>query len=89
MSQVAPTSTSDEGGFTLAEMLVALALFALLATLLFSNVRFGVQAWAIGSARTEQIDQIGASRCVYWQGTAFLWDHQVQKLKLHHDDLPR
>src|SRR5262249_23357287 len=61
MSQVAPTSTSDEGGFTLAEMLVALALFALLATLLFSNVRFGVQAWAIGSARTEQIDQIGAT----------------------------
>jgi len=36
-----------------------------------------------------EIDQIGARRCVHWRGTAFLWDHQIQKLKLHHDDLPR
>jgi hypothetical protein len=28
----------------------------------------------------EHIDQIGACRCVHWHGTAFLWDHQVQKL---------
>jgi hypothetical protein len=33
-----------------------------------------------------EIDQIGACRCVHWHGTAFLCDHQVQKLKLHHDD---
>jgi DNA end-binding protein Ku len=26
---------------------------------------------------------------VHWHGTAFVWDHQVQKLKLHHDDFPR
>jgi hypothetical protein len=36
-----------------------------------------------------EIDQIGACRCVHGHGTAFLWDHQVEKLKLHHDDLPR
>jgi hypothetical protein len=34
-----------------------------------------------------EIDQIDARRCVDWHGTAL--DHQVQKLKLHHDDLPR
>jgi len=27
-----------------------------------------------------QIDQIGARRCVYWHGRAFVSDHQVQKL---------
>jgi hypothetical protein len=36
-----------------------------------------------------EIDQIGACRCAHWHSTAFLWDNQVQKLKLHHDDLPR
>jgi hypothetical protein len=36
-----------------------------------------------------EIDQIGACRCVHWHCAAFLWDHQVEKLKLHHDDLPR
>jgi hypothetical protein len=36
-----------------------------------------------------KIDQIGACRCVQGHGTAFLWDHQVQKLKLRHDDLLR
>jgi hypothetical protein len=36
-----------------------------------------------------EIDHIGAYRCVHWHGAAFVWDHQVQKLKLHHDDLPR
>src|SRR5215831_21081164 len=29
-----------------------------------------------------EIDQIGECRCIHWHGTASLWDHQVQKLKL-------
>jgi hypothetical protein len=36
-----------------------------------------------------EIDEIGAGRCVDWHDAAFLWDHQAQKLKLQHDDLPR
>ena len=46
----------NEAGFTLVEVLVALALFSLLATLLFDNVRFGLQAWQHGSAHTEHVE---------------------------------
>lgn len=54
----APCAHSDDGeaGFTMIELLVALALFSLLATLLFGSVRSGVQAWQRGSARTEQVE---------------------------------
>jgi len=45
---------AGEAGFTLVELLVGLALFSLLATLLFDNVRFGVKAWQLGSAHAEQ-----------------------------------
>jgi general secretion pathway protein J len=47
-----------EGGFTLVELLVALALFGLLAATLFSSVRFGMNAWTRGTARVDQIDEI-------------------------------
>jgi general secretion pathway protein J len=45
-----------EAGFTLVELLVALALFGLLSTLLFGNVRFGLTAWQRGSVHAEQLD---------------------------------
>jgi general secretion pathway protein J len=45
-----------EAGFTLVELLVALALFSLLCSLLFGNVRFGMKAWQSGAAHAEQID---------------------------------
>lgn len=48
---------NGEAGFTLVEMLVALALFSLLVTVLFSNVQFGLKAWNKTSASTEQIDR--------------------------------
>jgi len=47
---------AGEAGFTLVELLVGLALFSLLATLLFDNVRFGVKAWQLGSAHAEQFE---------------------------------
>ena len=47
---------AGEAGFTLVELLVGLALFSLLATLLFVNVRFGIKAWQLGSARAEQFE---------------------------------
>jgi hypothetical protein len=36
-----------------------------------------------------EIDEIGASRRVHRHRTASFSNHQVQKLKLYHDDLPR
>ena len=36
-----------------------------------------------------EIDEIGACRCVDRRAIAFLSNLQVQKSKLHHDDLPR
>lgn len=47
---------AGEAGFTLVELLVGLALFSLLATLLFDNVRFGIKAWQLGSAHAEQFE---------------------------------
>ena len=43
-----------EAGFTLVELLVALALFAVLCSLLFGNVRFGMKAWRYGTVHAEQ-----------------------------------
>jgi general secretion pathway protein J len=47
---------AGEAGFTLVELLVGLALFSVLATLLFDNVRFGINAWQLGSAHAEQFE---------------------------------
>ncbi|WP_316233736.1 prepilin-type N-terminal cleavage/methylation domain-containing protein [Bradyrhizobium sp. SZCCHNPS2010] len=48
---------ADEAGFTLVEMIVALAVFSLLSVLLFHNVKFGVQAWRSGSARADELQR--------------------------------
>jgi len=53
---MAERDAGGEAGFTLVEILVALALFSLLATLLFDNVRFGLHAWKHGSAHAEQFE---------------------------------
>ena len=47
----------SEAGFTLVELLVALALFSLLATLLFGNVHFGLHVWRSGSVHAEQFER--------------------------------
>jgi general secretion pathway protein J len=49
--------SGGEAGFTLVELLVGLALFSLLATLLFDNVRFGLRAWQRASANAEQFER--------------------------------
>lgn len=51
--RIARRAAGNEEGFTLVELLVALALFSLLAMLLFDNVRFGLQAWQHGSVHAE------------------------------------
>ena len=45
-------------GFTLVEVLVALALLGLISVILFSSFKFGVRAWEAGNARVDQIDQV-------------------------------
>ena len=49
-----------QSGFTLVELLVALALFSLLVTVLFNNVHFGLQAWKHGGARAEDVQHMMA-----------------------------
>lgn len=49
--------TDGDAGFTLVELLVALALFSLLTGLLFDNVRFGLHAWRTASANKEQVER--------------------------------
>ena len=55
-STIAERDAGDEAGFTLVELLVALALFSLLASLLFDNVRFGLRAWQNGSVNAERFE---------------------------------
>lgn len=53
--RAAEPEADREAGFTLIELLVALALFSLLVTLLFDNVRAGLQAWRHGSQYAEDL----------------------------------
>ncbi|HLH91732.1 MAG TPA: prepilin-type N-terminal cleavage/methylation domain-containing protein [Xanthobacteraceae bacterium] len=46
-----------EGGFNLVELLVALALFGLLTSLLFASIRFGMSAWTRGTATIDHADE--------------------------------
>ncbi|MBR1241921.1 prepilin-type N-terminal cleavage/methylation domain-containing protein [Bradyrhizobium sp. AUGA SZCCT0274] len=54
---IARHDPSDEAGFTLVELLVGLALFSLLVTLLFGNIRFGLHAWQKGGANAELFER--------------------------------
>jgi|SRR5581483_3948016 len=51
-----------EAGFTLVEVLVALALFSLLISLLFGNVRFGLRAWRSAGSHEELLGRSMASQ---------------------------
>jgi len=62
--KVGEAGPGGEAGFTLVEVLVALALFSLLASLLFNNVRFGLKAWQTGSAQGELLARSSAAQDV-------------------------
>lgn len=50
-----------ESGFTLVEVLVALALVSLLAAALYQGLRIGHQAWSALSARAAAVDEMGVA----------------------------
>jgi general secretion pathway protein J len=52
-----PASPDRQGGFTLLDLLVAIALFSLLSLVLTSSLQFGFVAWARGADHAERIDQ--------------------------------
>jgi general secretion pathway protein J len=56
-STIVGHDAGDEAGFTLVELLVGLALFSLLVTLLFDNVRFGLRAWQSAGANAELFER--------------------------------
>src|SRR5690349_9528676 len=50
---------TDETGFTILELLIALTLLAGLSVLLFGGLRFGTRAWERSEAVASETDQIG------------------------------
>jgi general secretion pathway protein J len=55
--EVSEADCRNDRGFTLVEVLVALALFSLIATLLFGNVRLGLSALAHGKDHADRFEQ--------------------------------
>jgi len=53
---------TDETGFTLLELLIALTLLAALSVLLFGGLRFGTRAWERSEAVASETDQIGIAQ---------------------------
>ena len=51
-----PSSPSDEG-FTLIEVMVSLAVMALIVTVAFSGLRIGLNSWDRGSRRIEKLEE--------------------------------
>jgi general secretion pathway protein J len=57
VGETAPDDCGD-GGFTLVELLVAIALLSLLSVILLSSVRFGLTAWERGAAHVDRVDRV-------------------------------
>jgi general secretion pathway protein J len=53
---------SREAGFTLVELLVAIALLSFVSVALFGSLRFGMMAWSHGQAHTEQTEHIAGTQ---------------------------
>jgi general secretion pathway protein J len=53
---------ASEGGFTLVELLIALALVSLITLMLFSGLRLGSRAWEGVDAVSEQVSEVRVAR---------------------------
>ena len=60
MSSCRPRAAGGEAGFTLAELLVALALLALVSVLVANGLSFGARAWERGYGGAEALDETRA-----------------------------
>lgn len=58
MTSMAPGGRGREAGFTLMELLVAMALLGLLSLALFSGIRLGARSWDTGTRRMEQLNDV-------------------------------
>lgn len=56
--------TGRQFGFTLVELLVAMALLGLISVLLFGGIRFGARSWEAGHERLEQINEVEVAQAV-------------------------
>ena len=54
----AVSAQRHQGGFTLVELLVVFALFALISIMLAGGLRFGLRAWEAGRERAEPTNEI-------------------------------
>ncbi len=52
-----PPSTNAPHGFTLIEVMVSLAIIGLIATLMFSGLRVGIDTWERGSAKIRELEE--------------------------------
>lgn len=57
-AMAAVSERRHQGGFTLVELLVAFALFALISLMLAGGLRFGIRAWETGRERAEPTSEI-------------------------------
>jgi prepilin-type N-terminal cleavage/methylation domain-containing protein len=57
-AETASVHDAGEAGFTLVELLVAIALLGILNIALFGSLRFGVSAWGRGTARADAAAEI-------------------------------
>jgi general secretion pathway protein J len=59
---IAQIDRREEAGFTLVELLVAIALLSFVSVALFGSLRFGTMAWSRGQAHTEQTEHIAGAQ---------------------------
>ena len=53
-----------QGGFTLVELLVVVALLGMISVVLFGGIRFGARSWEAGHTRLEELNEVEVAQSV-------------------------